>query len=125
MWLHLNDTARQRIDEDRELCAARQQVASLEDNVERLKRLNISNVAFHIWHEGPFGIINGFRLGRLSNKVEWPEVNAAWGQAALLLATIANKVGFTFSKFRIIPMGSYSKIAKVGLALPDAVVDII
>ena len=114
VWLHLNDNARQRICEDRELNAARQQVASLEDDVERIKRINITNEAFHIWHEGPYGIINGFRLGRLGNEVEWPEVNAAWGQAALLLATVANKVGFTFSKFRIIPMGSYSKIAKFG-----------
>lgn len=114
VWQHLNDSVRQRIHEDRELRAARQQVASLEDFVERLKRINISNEAFRIWHEGPFGIINGFRLGRLGNEVEWPELNAAWGQAALLLATIANKVGFTFSKFRIIPMGSSSKIAKVG-----------
>eukprot|EP00946_MAST-07B_sp_MAST-7B-sp1_P003545 g3545.t1 len=114
VWLHLNESTRQRIREDRELYAIRQQVASLEETVEQLKRINITNEAFHIWHEGNFGIINGFRLGRLGSEVEWPEVNAAWGQAALLLATIANKVGFTFSKFRIIPMGSNSKIAKVG-----------
>lgn len=115
VWGHLNASARERIRENAKNRAIRQQVASLEEVFETLKRVNISNEAFHIWHEGPFGIINGFRLGRLTSyPVEWAEVNAAWGQAALLLATIANRVGFTFSKYRIIPMGSYSKIAKLG-----------
>ena len=39
------------------------------------------------------------------------EINAAWGQAALLLCTIATRVGYRFKRYRIIPMGSYSKIA--------------
>lgn len=31
----------------------------------RLRTVNVLNAAFHIWHSGPFGTINFFRLGRL------------------------------------------------------------
>eukprot|EP00967_Tisochrysis_lutea_P042920 scaffold51711_cov22-Tisochrysis_lutea.AAC.1 len=41
-------------------------------------------------HDGPFGTISGFRLGRTPEApVEWDEINAAWGQAVLLLHTMA------------------------------------
>ena len=33
-------------------------------HLERLRRTNVYNDAFHIWHEGPFATISGFRLGR-------------------------------------------------------------
>ena len=59
-----------------------------------IKCSGVYNVAFYIWHEGPFGTINNFRLGRLprlARPVEWSEINAAWGQAAFLLATVAAK----------------------------------
>lgn len=58
--------------------------------MERLRRTNVVNDAFHIWHEGPFATISGFRLGRTpSQPVDWDEINAAWGQAVLLLHTLA------------------------------------
>ena len=80
-----------------------------------LSAVNVCNVAFFLWTDGAFGTINTFRLGRTpSTLVDWNEINAAWGQTALLLATIAHKLGFTFTKYRIIPMGSNSKIAKAG-----------
>jgi beclin 1 len=41
-------------------------------------------------HDGCFGTISGFRLGRTpEHPVEWDEINAAWGQAVLLLFTMA------------------------------------
>ena len=41
-------------------------------------------------HDGPFGTISGFRLGRTPEApVEWDEINAAWGQAVLLLYTMS------------------------------------
>ncbi|KAL2834736.1 autophagy protein Apg6-domain-containing protein [Aspergillus pseudoustus] len=81
--------------------------------LERLQRTNVYNDAFCIGHDGFFGTINGLRLGRLANpSVEWPEINAAWGQTALLLATIADKLNFQFQGYRIKPMGSMSKIDK-------------
>ena len=115
VWSVMNQNARNQFKDDDHCQSLERQVHLMHQRLERLKKTNISNEAFHIWHDGPFGIINGFRLGRLPNvPVEWAEVNAAWGQAALLLATIAGRLGFTFQHYRVIPMGSYSKIAKVG-----------
>ncbi|XP_076451800.1 beclin-1-like [Babylonia areolata] len=77
----------------------------------KLKQVNVLNSTFHIWHNGHFGTINGFRLGRLPNiQVEWSEINAAWGQAALLLHSLARKVDLTFRKYKLVPYGSYSYI---------------
>jgi len=80
--------------------------------LELLKRTNIYNDVFHIWHDGPFGTINSFRMGRTSKiQVEWDEINAAWGQAVLLLHTMASSCEFEFSQNKLIPMGSYPKVS--------------
>jgi len=34
----------------------------------RLKRTNVFDDAFHIYYDGHFGTINGFRLGRLQSQ---------------------------------------------------------
>lgn len=83
--------------------------------LERLQRTNVYNDTFCIGHDGFFGTINGLRLGRLPppQSVDWPEINAAWGTAALLLATVADKLRFTFRGYKIKPMGSTSKIEKI------------
>ncbi|KAI5786339.1 autophagy protein Apg6-domain-containing protein [Peziza echinospora] len=82
--------------------------------LERLQRTNVYNDTFCIGHDGHFGTINGLRLGRLPNQpVEWPEINAAWGQTLLLLSTVAEKIKFTFEGYRLKPMGSVSKIEKI------------
>lgn len=82
--------------------------------MDRLQRTNVYNDTFCIGHDGFFGTINGLRLGRLASpSVEWSEINAAWGQTLLLLATIAGKLGFQFQGYRLKPMGSASKIEKV------------
>lgn len=76
---------------------------------DKLKRTTVFNATFHIWHSGPFGTINNFRLGRLPNiPVEWAEINAAWGQSALLLHSLANKMNFTFERYKIVPYGNHS-----------------
>ncbi|KAI8369425.1 autophagy protein Apg6-domain-containing protein [Radiomyces spectabilis] len=81
---------------------------------EWLQKTVVYNDAFCISHDGPFGTINGFRLGRLSSQpVEWSEINAAWGQTLLLLYTVANKLKFQFKTYRLVPMGSFSRIEKV------------
>ncbi|KAF9241590.1 APG6-domain-containing protein [Melanogaster broomeanus] len=80
---------------------------------EKLERTNVYNDAFCIGHDGVFGTINGLRLGRVPGlPVEWPEINAAWGQTLLLLYTIARKLDFTFDNYRLIPMGSFSRIER-------------
>lgn len=83
--------------------------------LERLQRTNVYNDVFCIGHDGSFATINGLRLGRLPppQNVDWPEINAAWGTAALLLATVADKLRFTFCGYKIRPMGSTSKIEKI------------
>ncbi|KAI8060350.1 autophagy protein Apg6-domain-containing protein [Gongronella butleri] len=82
--------------------------------LERLQKTVVYNDAFCIVQDGPFGTINGYRLGRLhSHPVEWSEINAAWGQTLLLLYTVANKLKFQFQSYRLVPMGSFSKVEKV------------
>lgn len=77
--------------------------------LDRLVKTNVFNSTFHIWHSGHFGTINGFRLGRLpSIPVEWNEINAAWGQTALLLYSLANKMNLTFKRYRLVPYGNHS-----------------
>lgn len=90
--------------------------------LERLQRTNVYNDTFCIGHDGFFGTINGLRLGRLPppQNVDWAEINAAWGTACLLLATVAEKLGFVFRGYKLRPMGSTSKIEKVDQPTPSA-----
>ncbi|TEA15114.1 Vacuolar protein sorting-associated protein 30 [Colletotrichum sidae] len=89
--------------------------------LEKLQRSNVYNDTFCISHDGTFATINGLRLGRLSNKpVDWPEINAAWGHALLLLVTVAEKLGYKFDGFEPQPMGSTSKIIRYELPSPSA-----
>ena len=83
--------------------------------LERLQRTNVYNDTFCIGHDGDFGTINSLRLGRLAppKNVEWGEINAAWGTTALLLATVAEKLGFAFRGYRIKPMGSTTHLEKI------------
>ncbi|KAK2085965.1 Beclin-2 [Saguinus oedipus] len=77
--------------------------------LDRLEEINCFNATFEIWVEGPLGIINNFRLGCLPTvPVSWNEINAAWGQAALLLLALANTVGLEFQRYRLMPCGNHS-----------------
>ena len=81
--------------------------------LESLQRTNVYNDTFCIGHDGLFGTINGLRLGRLpDHSVEWAEINAAWGQVILLLVVVAEKLGYKFREYKLIPVGSTSKIVK-------------
>ena len=87
------------------------QLAYAASQLERLKKTNVFNATFHIWHSGHFGTINSFRLGRLpSAPVDWSEINAAWGQTTLLLVALARKMNLTFKRFRLVPFGNHSYI---------------
>lgn len=110
-WHEFNDYRLQLAthQEERDAILAKIEVTQIQ--IEQLKQTNVLNDAFHIFHDGDFGTINNFRLGRLPKiPVEWDEINAAWGQACLLLHTMATHSGAKFS-YRIIPMGSYPSIA--------------
>jgi len=88
------------------------QVEQVSRQLERLNRVNVCNDAFHVWFDGSFGTVNGFRLGRLPNiPVEWDEINAAWGMSCLLLHTMAQSVGLQFKNgYTLKPLGSFSKV---------------
>eukprot|EP01029_Cantina_marsupialis_P002941 TRINITY_DN12804_c0_g1_i1.p1 TRINITY_DN12804_c0_g1~~TRINITY_DN12804_c0_g1_i1.p1 ORF type:complete len:362 (-),score=74.01 TRINITY_DN12804_c0_g1_i1:126-1211(-) len=89
--------------ESRKLCLA--------DRLNSLNRLNVLNDTCHIWFDGKFGTISGLRMGRLPNQnVDWYEINAAWGQVALLVSRIATGLNFKFSKYHIHVMGSSCRI---------------
>ncbi|EPQ57205.1 APG6-domain-containing protein [Gloeophyllum trabeum ATCC 11539] len=96
-----------------QLAALRAAYAADAATLEKLERTNVYNDAFCIGHDGVFGTINGLRLGRVPGvPVEWTEINAAWGQTLLLLHTIARKLEFTFENYRLVPMGSFSRIER-------------
>ncbi|PVH99209.1 APG6-domain-containing protein [Periconia macrospinosa] len=80
----------------------------------QLQRRSVYNDTFNISHDSHFATINGLRLGRLpSPYVDWPEINAAWGQTCLLLATLAERLGYKFQNYELLPMGSTSVIIKM------------
>lgn len=87
------------------------QLAYAQSRLDKLKKTNVFNATFHIWHSGHFGTINKFRLGRLpSEPVDWSEINAAWGQTALLLTSLARKMNLTFQRYKIVPYGNHSYV---------------
>lgn len=103
-----------------ERVAVEDQIASIDESVrlavtsfDRFKQINTLNDAFYIWYTGPFATINSFKLGNLVNKpVESTEINAALGQAALVLNIITSRCGIQFKQFHIAPMGSFPRILK-------------
>lgn len=87
------------------------QLTYTKNQLDKLKKTNVFNATFHIWYQGHFGTINNFRLGRLpSAPVDWSEINAAWGQTALLLSALARKINLTFDKYKLVPYGNHSYI---------------
>lgn len=88
---------------------------------EKLQRSNVYNDTFNISFDGHFATINSLRLGRLSNRpVDWPEINAAWGHALMLLTTVAEKIDYKFMGYEPVPMGSTSKIIRYDPISPSS-----
>lgn len=89
--------------------------------LEKLSRSNVYNDTFCISFDGYFATINSLRLGRLSNRpVDWPEINAAWGHALLLIVTVADRLGYKFDGYEPQPMGSTSKILRYEPVSPSS-----
>ena len=67
---------------------------------------------FQIDIEGPIGTINALRLGRLPGvAVEWTELNAALGQAVLLVHTLARlHLPDGFTGHVLVPHGSFCRV---------------
>ncbi|KAB0354483.1 hypothetical protein FD755_023021 [Muntiacus reevesi] len=96
---------RQQLELDDELKSVENQMRYAQMQLDKLKKTNVFNATFHIWHSGQFSTTNNFRLGRLpSVPVEWNEINAAWGQTVLPLHALGNKMGLKFqSKPEMLP----------------------
>uniref|UniRef100_A0A0G4HHU2 Atg6 BARA domain-containing protein n=1 Tax=Chromera velia CCMP2878 TaxID=1169474 RepID=A0A0G4HHU2_9ALVE len=96
---------------EREKAAVNAAIEWTAGQLSKLKNLHVISDCFHIWHDGQFGTINGFRLGRpVQFTVPWAEVNAAWGQVCLLLDVICRRHRVELEHFRLIPRGSCSLI---------------
>jgi beclin 1 len=86
---------------------------ALSEEYNALKTTSVLDDSYYICCDGLFGTINGFKLGRLTSiHVSWVEINAALGQCVLLLDSIAKSAAFEFSKFELIPFGSFPKIKR-------------
>ncbi|CAC5420659.1 BECN [Mytilus coruscus] len=110
-WKEYNEYKRQVLSLEDEHRSVDNQLKYAQMQLDRLKKTNVFNATFHIWHSGHFGTINNFRLGRLpSVPVEWHEINAAWGQTVLLLHSLAKKMNLTFQRYRLVPYGNHSYI---------------
>ncbi|KAJ1414964.1 Atg6/Beclin [Sesbania bispinosa] len=111
-WHEFNNFQFQLISHQEERDAILAKIEVSQAHLELLKRTNVLNDAFPISHDGEFGTINNFRLGRLPKiPVEWDEINAAWGQACLLLHTMCQYFRPKFQyRIKIIPLGSYPRI---------------
>ncbi|KAL3024537.1 hypothetical protein AAZX31_04G128300 [Glycine max] len=71
-----------------------------------LKSSRFKELEERYWHE-----FNNFQFQLISHQVEWDEINAAWGQACLLLHTMCQYFRPKFQyRIKIIPMGSYPRI---------------
>lgn len=78
---------------------ARAQIARSEQQNAAVQQTSVLTDLFVISHSGPFATINGFRVGQLAaTPVEWNEINAGLGEAALLLQTLANSIGLEFAE---------------------------
>ncbi|XP_004578914.2 beclin-2 [Ochotona princeps] len=96
-----------------ELC---EQLRSMENQLwyaqQQLSWLNSASIfqfTFEIWQEGPVGVINNLRLGcPPSGPVDWDEINAAWGQVALLLVALSNTIGLQFQRYQPVPRADHS-----------------
>jgi beclin len=87
---------------------------SINNRLQKLMNYDSINDAFHIWYSGPFATINNFRLGTLpSCTIEWTEINAAFGQAVLAVAIVAEKAKIEFKKYGLLPLGNFPKVFKV------------
>jgi beclin 1 len=105
--------------EEQELLEQRNTLMALQES--RMRRLQqhqkfrVHEDLFSIARDGEFPVINGFRLGSSpSMPIEWEEINAALGEAALLLHVCASKLSFQFRTYRPVAIGNVSRMEQVG-----------
>ncbi|KAL8450872.1 hypothetical protein Emag_002978 [Eimeria magna] len=96
--------------------------AYVSQELQRLKRTNVVNDAFHIWTWKFLPSINNCRLGRVSSPScpSWPEINTGWGYLCLLLDVFYRKCQTQPSNYRLVPRGQFSVLIRKrdGVVLP-------
>ncbi|RHY93053.1 hypothetical protein DYB37_001314 [Aphanomyces astaci] len=114
MWTRINDElmAVDIAHDARDASVAR--LLEMESRLHIIRRMNVWNDAFYIWHKGPFGTINGFCLGRLPrHHIDWHEINAGWGDVALVVVLLMETMDIPVRDFQVVPLGSHSKIRRL------------
>ncbi|XGW32071.1 hypothetical protein V3C99_010334 [Haemonchus contortus] len=113
-WRQFRDNHRRLLDLDEKTRNADAELRYAAEQHRRLADTNALDLVFNIWvdpADGIIGEINGFRLGRLPDRlVDWPEINAAWGQLVLLLDVLMHRAGVKSDNFKLITMCSHSCI---------------
>ncbi|KEP63175.1 UNVERIFIED_CONTAM: hypothetical protein HHA_221360 [Hammondia hammondi] len=110
LW-HLSSARQGQIARQEEATAAMlRQREYVSGQLERLKRLNVMNDAFHIWTDGALPSINSCRIGRISSPAtpSWAEINSGWGHMCLLLDVLFRKVYVHPTHYRLVPRGPFS-----------------
>ncbi|XP_035977524.1 beclin-2 [Halichoerus grypus] len=108
-WRDYSNLQWQQLELQDELKSIKNQLRHAQIQWGRLKKTNAFSATFEIRHDGPVGIINSFRLGCLPTiSVSWKEINMAWGQTALLLLALSNKIGLEFQRYQLVPCGNRS-----------------
>eukprot|EP00752_Nemacystus_decipiens_P008346 g7460.t1 len=100
-------------DECRELLQASREVA---ENAARLSERSALSDLFSIQHMDGFPSINGYRLGRAPDdkrRLHWNEINAAWGEAVLLVRCVSNAIDFRSRRFRLVPLNCASRVIEL------------
>ncbi len=119
---HLDRQVRQGVElraEERVLAEERHTaLAAIDSRRQRLEhhqKLRVHEDLFSIARDAnEFPVINGFRLGSSpAVPIEWEEINAALGEAALLLHVCASKLRFKFSTFLPVPIGNVSRMEQM------------
>ncbi|XP_008509199.2 beclin-2 [Equus przewalskii] len=113
-WRDYSQLKWQQLELHDELRSVENRLRHAQTQLDWLEKINVFSVTFEIGHSGPVGVINNFRLGCLpSVPVCWEEINAAWGQTALLLLALSNTIGLQFQRYRLVPCGDHSYLKSV------------
>lgn len=114
-WNDYNELMREVEEYQQEIEGHSVKIEDMQQEITLLKTKHVYQEVFNINIDGPIGSINGFRMGSLAKeKVEWREMNASFGRAALLLWQMIEFTKKTddpiVSPYRIVPKESLSYI---------------
>ncbi|GMT24518.1 hypothetical protein PFISCL1PPCAC_15815 [Pristionchus fissidentatus] len=117
LWKKLRDYHSYMIKNDQDVREINMEIRYIESQLRMLSRTSVLSLAFPIEvslsspSSLPMASINGFRLGRLPDvQIDWPEINAAWGQALLLLDILMARAHCAVAGVEFITLHSSSSI---------------